>query len=297
MKLIYEIHKSWKPTFTNFGDELNLWIWPRLIGDLLDDDESVLLVGIGTVLDDTLPAQPLKVIFGAGNGYRPLPAIDESFRFYFVRGPLTAKALGLPASCAVTDPAVLIAKLLPGPGGLRRKGVVLMGHYTSAMHADWSFACRELGMTYIHPLWPWERVLESLRGAELVVAEAMHGAIVADALRVPWVPVITSASQCSFKWRDWTQSLGLKYEPIKLPALWDQSAPPASRLSRARRWIKRGLFLRKMTAAKLAAHTQLSSESIINARTDRLMEEVEKLKRDAVREGWVRFGKEASGAF
>ncbi len=287
MKLIYEIHKDNKPTFTNFGDELNLWIWPQLIPELLDGRDSVLFVGIGTVLDDTLPTKPTKIIFGAGNGYRPLPQIDDTFRIYCVRGPLTAEALKLPPDAAVTDPAVLVGKLW-SHRPQKRKGIVLMGHYTSAMCGDWSFACQELGFSYIHPLWPRERVLESIAGAELVVTEAMHGAIVADALRVPWVPVITSASECRFKWNDWTKSMGLAYRPIVLPALWDLAAPPKSPRARLSRWVKRRSFLGKLAPSKLMEHAQLSSDSMIETRTSKLLERLENLKCDAAREGWGR---------
>jgi succinoglycan biosynthesis protein ExoV len=46
----------------------------------------------------------------------------------------------------------------------------------------------------------------------------MHGAILADTLRVPWIPVITSPIINVFKWRDWTMSLGLDYRRILLGA-------------------------------------------------------------------------------
>jgi succinoglycan biosynthesis protein ExoV len=285
MKLLYHVHKSQKPAFPNFGDELNLWIWPSFIPELLDGNSSVLLVGIGTVLDDTLPTQPIKLIFGAGNGYRPVPFIDNTFRIYCVRGPLTAEALKIPSKLAVTDPGVLVRQLVSPPAG-GRKGIVLMSHYTSAMYSDWSFACREHGFSYIHPLWPMGRVLESIRSAELVVTESLHGAIVADALRIPWVPVITSVSECRFKWNDWTKSLGLEYNPIILPALWDRVAPPQALLAHMRRWLKRRHFLRGLAAATLWPRAQLSSDSIIEGRTSRLLEELENLKRDAAREGW-----------
>src|SRR3569623_1144475 len=49
------------------------------------------------------------------------------------------------------------------------------------------------------------------------MTEAIHGAIVADTLRVPWIPVACSPEVAPFKWIDWTQSLGLDYRPIRLP--------------------------------------------------------------------------------
>jgi succinoglycan biosynthesis protein ExoV len=50
-----------------------------------------------------------------------------------------------------------------------------------------------------------------------VVTEAMHGAIVADTLRIPWIPVVCSPEIATFKWRDWTASLDLPYRPIAIP--------------------------------------------------------------------------------
>ncbi len=81
----------------NFGDDLNAWLWPRLIPDLLDDNPDTLFLGIGTLLNNRLPSRPRKVVFGTGAGYgESLPSLDERWRIYCVRGPLTAMALGLP---------------------------------------------------------------------------------------------------------------------------------------------------------------------------------------------------------
>jgi succinoglycan biosynthesis protein ExoV len=54
---------------TNFGDELNMYLWPRVFPDAFDEDKSVQFVGIGTLLNDRLPAAPRTVVFGAGVGY------------------------------------------------------------------------------------------------------------------------------------------------------------------------------------------------------------------------------------
>jgi succinoglycan biosynthesis protein ExoV len=46
----------------------------------------------------------------------------------------------------------------------------------------------------------------------------MHAAIVADTLRVPWLAVASSPQVSTFKWLDWTGSMGLPYEPASLRA-------------------------------------------------------------------------------
>ena len=57
-----------------------------------------------------------QIVFGAGyGGYTAVPAIDETWRFYFVRGPLTAAALGLDADLGVGDAAILVRSRLARP--------------------------------------------------------------------------------------------------------------------------------------------------------------------------------------
>ena len=46
MKLVY-----YQDPKGNFGDDLNPWLWERLLPGRLDDDPSELLVGMGTILE------------------------------------------------------------------------------------------------------------------------------------------------------------------------------------------------------------------------------------------------------
>ena len=62
-----------------------------------------------------------------------------------------------------------------------------------------------------------EKVGRMIAAADLVIAESMHAAILADAFRVPWVAVTTSDAINSFKWNDFVQSLGLVYAPRRIP--------------------------------------------------------------------------------
>lgn len=205
----------------NFGDDLNNWLWPRLLPDLIaDGDESQLLLGIGSILSDALPPEPAKVVFGAGpGGHRSKPAIDESWYFYFVRGPRTAQMLGLPAALAVTDPAILVRAseeaVAPVP---KRYAVSFMPHWESAQFGAWQQVTERAGVHLIDPRSPVEQTLEDLKATELLITEALHGAVVADALRVPWIPVRPASRTHQFKWLDWCESLSLKYEPQSLGA-------------------------------------------------------------------------------
>jgi succinoglycan biosynthesis protein ExoV len=75
------------------------------------------------------------------------------------------------------------------------------------------------GIRYIDPLAPVPKVCAQLAGSSVVIAEAMHGAIVADAFRVPWIPAATSGRFNRFKWQDWALSLGMSPAVHPLPRI------------------------------------------------------------------------------
>ena len=70
MKLYYYNAQENGFKLGNFGDDLNPWIWHRVIPELFEgQSDSKLFVGIGTLLNDFLPPEPTKIIFGSGAGY------------------------------------------------------------------------------------------------------------------------------------------------------------------------------------------------------------------------------------
>jgi succinoglycan biosynthesis protein ExoV len=44
----------------------------------------------------------------------------------------------------------------------------------------------------------------------------MHGAIVADTMRIPWIPVTMNPNVPAFKWNDWGQALRVPFAPHDL---------------------------------------------------------------------------------
>jgi succinoglycan biosynthesis protein ExoV len=207
----------------NFGDDLNPWLWPQLfpkpIAQCFDDD--TLFLGIGTILNHKVPAQPRKkVVFGSGLGYGALPSVNKHWRLFCVRGPLTAQALGFPPELAISDSALLLREIVE-PAPQARTGVAFMPHHRTAEHHDWRSICEAISMRYIDPCAPVEQTLEAIRHSTLVITEAMHGAIVADALRVPWIPVRTRPAISNFKWQDWSCSLHIEHQFEWLPPIWN----------------------------------------------------------------------------
>lgn len=241
----------------NFGDAINVWMWPRLAPRLLSRDcgaEAVLL-GAGTILNAAVAAKVAsferKIVLGSGYGYSDAPfRADPSWRFYCVRGPLTAARLGLDDSHVATDPAALVTRLLPpAEPGTRRP--TFMPHLSQALRGevDWREVTEAAGYVYLDPRWPIETVVAGIQGASVLVTEALHGAVIADTYRIPWIPVATNSGILAFKWDDWCRSVGLRYRPCTLPAFWGQR-PDANLIDRAKRRIKRERAVRFLTRAR-----------------------------------------------
>jgi succinoglycan biosynthesis protein ExoV len=205
----------------SFGDELNRWLWPALLAEVMGQTgDDVLFVGIGTALDRNLPSARITIVFGTGAGHTtPRPDISTQlsrWRVYGVRGPLTARALNLDKRTAMTDPAILLTTLAEFKG-LDRRGVIFIPHWKSVRYGDWKRVCKNLGIEFVDPCQDSKLVVRCIASAEKVIAESMHAAIVADAFRIPWIPVALSREISPFKWVDWASSLNVAYRPVCLP--------------------------------------------------------------------------------
>jgi succinoglycan biosynthesis protein ExoV len=207
----------------NFGDDLNSVVWPQLLSQTVREHPDLVLVGIGSILNETMlgrytgTGQRLLVV-GSGTSYGSPPAQLEHMEVLAVRGPYTAAVIGKPRA-AVTDGAILLAQLAaPLPPERARDLVLFMPHHRTLGATPWQRIASECGLTYVSPQQPVERILQLYARARLVVTEAMHGAIVADTLRIPWIPLAISPAIEEFKWRDWCQSMNLPFQPQRLPA-------------------------------------------------------------------------------
>ena len=209
----------------NFGDELNEWLLPKIFHNFFDDNEDVIFLGIGSILFDHHPVKPRKVVFGSGfGGYTAVPSIDENWRIYGVRGPRTAEACGLGREYVAGDGAILINRYRLKPAQIPI-AVSFMPHFQSIFRGHWEMACRLAGIHFIDPRLPVEQVLDEIQASQMLISEAMHGAIVADALRVPWVPMLPFDNRHVMKWLDWAESLDIELShrfvmPSSLGEMW-----------------------------------------------------------------------------
>ncbi|QPF73706.1 polysaccharide pyruvyl transferase family protein [Roseateles sp. DAIF2] len=220
MKLYY-----FKDAKGNFGDDLNPWLWERLLPGVLDERADEIFVGIGTLLNHRIPAAPVKHVFGSGYGYGEKPDVRQNYVFHAVRGHKTAQALGLSPDLVYTDAAVLVraVEFRRAPAREFRFGFIPTGHTIASY--DWQPLCRELGWHFISPQGQVEDILYQMSRCETLVCEAMHGAIVADAMRIPWLPIQCDGMVLGFKWEDWLGTLELPYEPSLITPLYAHQEP------------------------------------------------------------------------
>lgn len=191
----------------------------------------------------------LSFIMGAGAGYSHFPVrktmvngypievssqlkatLKDSYgngdvKFLLTRGPLTSALLGLnDSSTRFVDGGYLVRRLSAAKKYIRaekRHQIGLMPHYSSAVNSpSLKKACQQLGWTYIDPRDGVDHCMREIAGCKLFLTEALHGAIVADALRVKWIPFKTSEDIYRLKWLDFFASIEKKYDPMLIPVKW-----------------------------------------------------------------------------
>lgn len=290
----------WQGTAANFGDELNTIIWPRLLPGFFDDNPDVRFLGIGSVLDCRHPPHALKLVAGSGyGGYEPKPRLDRNWVVHWVRGPRTAATLGLPAELALGDPAALLPLVLPlsATGGA---DIGFMPHFESIARGAWTQAAAMAGIVLIDPRDPPLTILNAIGRCQLVLSEALHGVIVADALRVPWIAIRPLAGVHRPKWLDWSDTMKLTIRWQCLPASSVREWIDVSGIGSAHRgrlWLERHghqlegiashrLVARAANALRHAASAlpQLSATAELERSQARMMEALAALHRDHSRE-------------
>lgn len=212
----------WHAPSGNFGDDMNQWFWDDVLPGWRDWPVQAHLIGVGSLLTTGLELPTgLKIVAGAGAGYGRFPALQPAtdWDIRFVRGPRSAAALGLPASAALTDTAVITARLPRFADRIATGRPLFVPHWESDVHPDydWTAIAERAGLDYLSPCGDSTEVIRRIAGASLVLAESLHAAIIADAFRVPWRPVRSGVGGFKvFKWQDWTDSMEVAFEPVEI---------------------------------------------------------------------------------
>ncbi|WP_254412299.1 polysaccharide pyruvyl transferase family protein [Dyadobacter diqingensis] len=208
----------------NFGDDLNPWLWPKLIEKEKEIDKH--FVGIGTVLFEnnslfTGFKNEQKIVFGSGvrPSYSQL-SFDETWDIRFLRGPMSASFLDGKYKY-ITDAAYALRQLPDFDkfqSTPKKHEISFIPYFQSLSYLNWKQICADLNINYISPHAELgiDHILTEIASSKLIITEAMHGAIIADIFRIPWHRIVFSTPHneggmvSEFKWNDWMQSVGLK---------------------------------------------------------------------------------------
>jgi succinoglycan biosynthesis protein ExoV len=294
MKLIY-----YKSDIGNFGDDLNKWLWPKLFGDnFFDDSKTVCFVGIGSILDEKSnlmkDVQRFSVKHVFGSGVRSINTnlkFDDSYKVAFYRGPYSALKMEGEASNYISDGAYGIVftdfykKLVSE--NKKKYEVSFIPYFRSESKVNWEKMCLSNGWNYISPTENnLELTLKKIAESKYIITEAMHGAILADAFRVPWKRVRFHAhineteAVSEFKWNDWLSSININSSRYKTLYLKSSAS-----------FIKKRFFNKKVKEENYQAlkqqlkasfeggdNFQLSSNTIFESITVKLDKAITKLK-------------------
>lgn len=197
----------------NFGDDMNGWFWDEIFPDYPDLASDTTLFGIGSILwRDNLKGHEKVVVMGSGSGYGVIPnELPQGTQIGFVRGPRTARLLNLKVELAITDPAIMTSTFERFQNVSKHNEVVFIPHIgTAKLPLDWQQVAERAGVRFVSPANDSHDVIRELAGAKTVLAESLHGAIIADAFQVPWLPVSVSPTFNDHKWLDWCDSMEME---------------------------------------------------------------------------------------
>lgn len=204
----------WRPEdgTVNFGDYLSLVTVDQSLrrhGYTLADEtpRQTRMLAIGSILHY---ARNDDVIWGSGINGRPgqddLNRRVQRLNVRAVRGPRTQEILrrrGFAVPDVFGDPALLLPQLFPGRFRPRRLRPFV---FVPNLH-DLSFI-GGVSSHVVSPLGSWNRRIEAILEAELVLASSLHGLIIAEAYGIPARYVRLSNGESEFKYRDYYEGTG-----------------------------------------------------------------------------------------
>lgn len=278
----------YKANTGNVGDDFSEWLFSRYLGTALTEESDTLLFGVGSILDRRFDESfsngkgiRRRLVFGSGaRSATTLPDMTQGeWRIYCVRGPLTACALGLPDR-AVADPAILAPKFRPGAPAPGSVGIV---PYYTASHTMWEQIANKLGWTIVSPHLGVEDFLDALTRCSRVFCESMHGAIFADAYRIPWRPLSGTGANSegpthAFKWTDWSAAMGTGFDSIRIPPI--SAFARKGLIEIGKQQVKIGWIVRLLEKAARDDRFQLSQDTVLTSRQEQLESLMDKMRGD-----------------
>lgn len=260
--------KYYKALPTNFGDDLNPFIFEKIFGEdfhKLCNDLS--FYGIGSIIDERIPLNEKSVLFGTGIRNPGANYKGNNWDIRFVRGPITANILN---SKYISDSAYCINFLFNEKKSVPKHKVSIIPYFRHMDLYNWNLISKLFGINIISPSDKIENILNEIRLSEKVIAGAMHGAIIADAFRIPWVRLKLGLSGkespfvSELKWTDWIMSMELEDKYIDIPI--KSKFTPRSFRGLIEKIHNNFLLIKKIRLYRLKSLYQISSDKIFNSK-------------------------------
>jgi succinoglycan biosynthesis protein ExoV len=271
----------------NVGDQLNEYIWKKEFQLLLEDKrEDIDLLAIGSILHKSLCKGNKTIVFGTGaRSSDSLPNIDEKWDIRFVRGPNTVYALKKQNINVkyITDPGLLISKYFsvePTKQNKNKKKTVGIVPYYRSNHEAWAKVAEVAGLVFISPTLDVDTFCKKVKACDLILTEAMHGAIIADSFRIPWISYTSSTNifeneTHNFKWNDWCNSVDIEFDELSYYHF--DNLKPKNILQQIKRWLKiRFMSIRILIDVRIKK-AKLSSNDMFDQRMKELAHEIKAL--------------------
>lgn len=202
-----------KVTGGNFGDDLNNILWKKILKIQFPLDEIAL--GIGSYEEPKIPKKIKKIhILGSGATIKESYNWMSKFKieFHFIRGPLSGIKWNHKAP-SYLDAAILLKGSNINLEKTHQYKIGYIPHHVSDQLCNYEKICNYLNIKYISPKKNVLNFIDEVRACDLIVSEALHGAILADICRIPWKAISGPHYITEFKWHDWASSLELEYKP------------------------------------------------------------------------------------
>lgn len=128
---------------------------------------------------------------------------------------------------------------------------------------------QSLGINYLSPDVTQVDFIKQVSQSKLVITEAMHGAILADTMRVPWLP-IQIYEHNRFKWEDWFQSINQNYSSRKMNvSIWNSPKSIVKRSIKAPyQAVKSGLIAQQISQWASSNEAIMSSDALLSEKSE-----------------------------
>lgn len=228
MKILY-----FKGKTPNFGDELNWYIFHSLFEKFSFENQmkNSFLLGVGSILhksyfekinENSTKIQNTGIVFGAGVREEHLSIPNKELKIYFVRGPISAR---ITKAKYISDAAYLLKFIndIPCQKKFKKKHrITIIPYYRHINSINWNRIKSETAVNIVMPNESPDYVISEIKKSSIVIGGAMHGCIVADIFRVPWIRMRFKIHEQNnhvqtIKWNDWSSSVNINsYSTVQM---------------------------------------------------------------------------------